>query len=71
MIPMNDIFYRLTVIFLSVADFFSVCINPLPTRKLLDSSKQKDFAENNFQLHKNGRKFSKRVENTVEKIACL
>ena len=33
----------------------------------LDSSKLRDFADNNFKLDENGRKFSKRVENTVGK----
>ena len=37
-----------------------------------NSSKLKDLKDNNFQLDENGRKFSKRVENTVGKgeIAC-
>ena len=33
----------------------------------LDSSKPKEFADDNFKFHDNGRKFSKRVENTVGK----
>ena len=33
----------------------------------LDSSKQKEFADNNFKFDENGRKLSKRVENTVGK----
>ena len=33
----------------------------------LDSSILKVFADDNFKLDKNGRKFSKGVENTVEK----
>ena len=38
----------------------------------LDSSKLKGFADVNFEFDKNGRKFFKRVENTVRKgeIAC-
>ena len=38
----------------------------------LDSSKLKEFADDNFEFDKNGRKLSKRVENTVGKgeIAC-
>ena len=31
------------------------------------SSKLKEFADDNFKFYKNGRKFSKRVENTVGK----
>ena len=38
---------------------------PFPKRQILDSSKLKDFADDNFNLDENGRKFSKRVENTV------
>ena len=33
----------------------------------LDSSKLKEFADNNFKLDENGRKFPKRVQNTVGK----
>ena len=33
----------------------------------LDSSKQKEFADDNFKFDKNGRKLSKRAENTVGK----
>ena len=40
-------------------------------RQILDSSKLKDFADDNFKYNENGRKLSrklsKRVENTVEK----
>ena len=44
-----------------------------PKRQLLDSSKLKVFAEDNFKFNENGRKFSKWVENTVERgeTACL
>ena len=41
--------------------------NPLPKRQILDSSKVKVFAGDNFKLDKNGRKFSKWIENTVGK----
>ena len=36
-------------------------------RQILDSSKLKEFADNNFNLDKNGSKLSKGVENIVEK----
>ena len=44
----------------------------MTTRQILDSSKLKEFADENFKFDENGRKFSKQVENTVEKreIAC-
>ena len=36
-------------------------------RQILDSSKLKEFADDNFKFDKNGRKLSKWVENTVGK----
>ena len=36
-------------------------------RQILDSSKLKEFADDNFKFEENGRKLSKRVENTVGK----
>ena len=35
--------------------------------QILDSSNLKEFADDNFKFDANGRKFSKRVENTVGK----
>ena len=34
---------------------------------ILDSSKLKEFADDNFEFHVNGGNFSREVENTVEK----
>ena len=42
-------------------------ISPITRRKILDSSKLKEFADDNFKFDENGRKLSKRVENTVGK----
>ena len=44
----------------------------LTLSQILDSSKLKKFADNNLRFDKNGRKFSKWVENTVGKgeITC-
>ena len=42
-------------------------IQPFPKRQILDSSKMKEFVDHNFEFDKNGRKFSKRVENTEGK----
>ena len=39
---------------------------PFPKREILDSSKLKEFADD-FKFDENGRKFSKRLENTVGK----
>ena len=42
-------------------------INPYQTTNFIDSSKLKEFADDNFKFNKNGRKLSKWVENTVGK----
>ena len=44
-----------------------VCIKPLPDDKILDSFKSKEFADDNFKFDENGRKLSKKLENTVGK----
>ena len=41
--------------------------NSLPDNKILDRSKLKQSADNNFKFDENSRKFSERVENTVGK----
>ena len=38
-----------------------------PKQQTLDSSKTKEFADDNYKFDENGRKFFKRVENTVGK----
>ena len=45
---------------------------PFPKQQIKASSKPKEFADENFKFDENSRKFSKRVENKVEKgeIAC-
>ena len=43
------------------------CIEPFPKRQILDASKLKEFADDNFKFDENGRKLSKQVENTVGK----
>ena len=45
----------------------TLCIYPLPDDIILDSSKLKEFADDNFKFDENGRKLSKQVENTVGK----
>ena len=48
------------------------CYEPFPKRQILDSSKLKEFAGDNFEFFENGGMFSKWLENTVGKgdIAC-
>ena len=40
---------------------------PITRQQILDSSKLKEFADDNFKFDENGRKISKQVENTVGK----
>ena len=40
---------------------------PFPKRQILDSSKLKKFAYDNYQVDENSKKLSKRVKNTVGK----
>ena len=51
---------------------FDLIFNPFPKRQNLDSSELKEFGDDNFKFVENGRKLSKRVENTERKgeIAC-
>ena len=52
---------------MSVGLFCPFSSKPLPKRQILDSSKLKEFAEDNFKCDENGRKLLKRAENTVGK----
>ena len=45
----------------------SLPFNPLPDNRILDWSKLKEFADDNFKFDENYRKLSKWVENTVGK----
>ena len=38
-----------------------------PKRQILDSSKPKEFADDNFKFDEDGRKFFKQIESTVGK----
>ena len=46
---------------------FNTCIKHFPKRQFLNSSKLKEFADDNFKFDKYGRKLSKWVENTTGK----
>ena len=46
--------------------YTDINFNPLPDDKF-KTLKLKEFADDNFNFDENGRKLSKRVENTVEK----
>ena len=42
-------------------------INPFPKQQILDSSELTQFVDDVFKFDENSKKFSKRVENSVEK----
>ena len=63
-----------TVFFKAFLRFIKVWItwfNPLPDNKILQKSNLKQSADHNFKFDENSRKFSKWVENTVNKGEIL
>ena len=48
-------------------NLFSKFFYPITRRQILDPSKLKEFADDNFKFDENGRKLSKQVENTEGK----
>ena len=48
----------------------TLVIQPFPKRQILDPFKRKVFADDNFKLDENGRKFSQPEENTRKKRNC-
>ena len=70
----NIVFYQSEPLQTAQADlgqYFCRCnrfpFKPFPKRQILDSFKLKEFADDNLKFDENGRKFSKRIENTVRK----
>ena len=47
--------------------YLFIYINSVQNNKFLDSSKLKEYADDNFKFEGNGKKFSKRVEDTAGK----
>ena len=47
--------------------YLRISLNPLPDNKILDGSTLRQSADKNFEFDENSRKFSKRLENTVDK----
>ena len=45
----------------------NMSVNLFPKRQILDSSKLKEFADDNFKFDENSRNFSEQVENTAGK----
>ena len=48
-----------------------ISINPFPNNNILNWSKLKEFADDNFKFYENGGNFFKWVENTVENEKLL
>ena len=59
----------ITAIILHV--YGTALIYPFPKWQILDSSKLKEIADDNFKLDENGRTFFKWVENTGKRRNCL
>ena len=58
----------LTVIIVRVLNIqYTYAPEPFPKRQILDSSKLKEFADDNFKFVENGTELFKQVENTVGK----
>ena len=51
----------------TAANDFKTTISPITRRQILDSSKLKEFADDNFRFDENGKKLSKRVEKNCGK----
>ena len=49
------------------SDFINIASLPFPKRRILDPSKPKEFADDDFKFEEIGRKLSKWLENTVGK----
>ena len=57
-------FIRNSMVYNYTGDSKNNKFQPITRRQILDSSKLKDFADDNFKVDENGRKLSKWVENT-------
>ena len=57
---------RFVVFYIPLYSYIYIFLT-LTRRSILDTSKLNEFADDNFKFHENGRKLSKRVENTVGK----
>ena len=64
---LKHFYSMLNVLELQITPAIFPIIQPFPKRKILDSSKLKEYADDNLNFDENGKKFSKRVENTVGK----
>ena len=58
--------YRLDLLFTKQTSILTT-LTHYQTTNFIDSSKLKEFADDNFKFDEKGRKLTKRVENTVRK----
>ena len=58
--------YRLDLLFTKRTSILTT-LTHYQTTNFIDSSKLKEFADDNFKFDEKGRKLTKRVENTVRK----
>ena len=65
--PVSIVFLLIRAPSLIVAPPSRKPFNPFPNERFLDSSKLKEFEDDNFKFDKYGLKFYKRVENIVGK----
>ena len=64
--------YTFCFCYMCLVNKFQLFDSPITRRQILDSSRQKELADDNFKFDENGSKLSKWVENIVGKgeIAC-
>ena len=61
----QEIFRKSLIVGCFVDHPLHIKVLTLSKRQILDSSKLKDFADDNFKVDENGGKFFKRIESTV------
>ena len=71
LIWMSPLSKNFTSHFFPLSDAWTKPFNPFPNNKFRRFQTEKKFADGNFKFDVNGRKFSKRVENTVGKGELL
>ena len=71
LIWMSPLSKNFTSHFFPLSDAWTKPFNPFPNNKFRRFQTEKKFADGNFKFDVNGRKFSKRLENTVGKGELL
>ena len=69
--PINcSISVQILICYITLSILWYTLFLTLCQREILDSSKLKEFTDNNFKFDENGRKFSRWVENTGKRRNC-